>query len=196
MSNQQWPPGRQPGRDPRVPFGSPAPNAIQQPTSIEQYQEPQKNTRRNVVLGAIAVAVVGGVLVGLQYLSSQPDASPSSASGGPTVAASSLGASDRQIPFEGNGTGTFEVVSCTWDDKGVEVTIRITLDEGEASFQTNVFNKQTMQSSEPTDAAPIRVKSGAPQEAIVRFEVPRTAYTIVLTSGNGRDALTALPLPE
>ena len=196
MSNQQWPSGRQPGRDPRMPFGSPAPHVVDQPANIKQYQEPQRNTGRNLILGVIVLVVICGVLFGLQHLGSEPEAAPTSPSGGPTVAPSSLGASDRRIPFEGNGTGTFEVVSSAWDDDGVEVTIRIALDEGEASFQTNIFNKDTMQSSDPTDVAPIRVKSGTPQEAIVRFEVPRAAYTIVLTSGNGRDALTALPLPE
>ncbi len=196
MSNQQWPSAQRPGRDPRQPFGAPAPDASHQPQSIENYQAPKGSPGRGLLVGVVALAVVGGLLIGLQHFSSEAKPTPSASGPGPATAASSLGAGKHSIPFEGNGKGTFEVLSSSWGEDEVEVRIRITLDEGQASFQVAIFNNQTMQSTDPAAQEPIRVKAGEPVEKTVRFLAPKADYTVVLTNGTGKDALTALPLPQ
>ena len=111
----------QQGRDPRTPFGSPAPGSFDAPTQIEAYRQPR---------GGAAV------LLWLQFGSNQGGATggPSSAPP-PSANTSSLGAQESKAPFEANGGGVFELLAYNWSgDNEVEAQVRVTLNEGSAPF--------------------------------------------------------------
>lgn len=216
MSNQQWPqqggqgpnPWSQPdpswaapqftdkqGRDPRQPFG-------QQPTAghaprIEDFQHDPNNRNNKTTIWVIVaiVAAVAVLLLALNLLGAGDDEPQAGETDGPRITfdpTSAATASDS-IPFEGNGTGTFEVLSSTWSGDEVTITYRITLDAGQESFALYLFDNQSMESYNPTDHWVDHVEAGAPLENTVSFIKPQGASTLVLTSGTGR-AITALPI--
>ena len=183
---QQNPPSRQ-GRDPRVPFGTPVSSTLNTPTRIEAYQQPRGGAARSILIGVVALAVVAAVLLGLQFLGS----SQGGAAGGPSTVApcvdmSSLGAEESKAPFDANGGGTFELLSSNWtSDNAVEVQVRITLNEGSASFDIYLLSSKTMKSYQPTNSPSMRVRSGQPTEISLKFAAPKEMSTIVLSAENG-----------
>lgn len=189
------------GRDPRQPFGGPQPglqgNPPHQPT-IEDFREQGTGGPPwwLVVVGIVAAIAV--VLVALQIIGGEQEALPSatpSASTSPqdeeTPGSSATGG--NAIPFEGHGTGVFELLSQRWTADGLEVEFRVTLDAGEQSYSLYMFNNSTMEVADPVDTAPFYVSADTPYTGSARFYVEQTEGTLVLTTGFGR-ALTALPV--
>ena len=183
---QQIPPSRQ-GRDPRVPFGTPASSTLNAPTRIEAYQQPRGGAARNILIGVLALAVVAAVLLGLQFLgSSQGGTAGGPSNVAPSMDMSSLGAEESKAPFDANGGGTFELLSSTWtSDNTVEVQVRITLNEGSASFDIYLLSSKNMKSYQPTNSPSMRVRSGQPAEIALEFAAPKEMSTIVLSAENG-----------
>lgn len=198
------------GRDPRRPFGSPSGGTQppygqpqgsppQQP-SIDSFQAPRSSLGKPILIGVAIVGAIAILLVALQFFGPGTTASPSptpavTQSAGATSMPTAAETSGTKIPFEGNGTGTFEVLSQSWSGDSLVVKLRVTLDEGQStkSFSTYVFNNQSMQVSDPTDTTPFSVTAGQPYEGTFTFNVPKGKTTAVLASGSGR-ALTALPI--
>ena len=183
---QQIPPARQ-GRDPRVPFGTPTSNTLNTPTQIEAYQQPRGGAARSILIGVLALAVVAAVLLGLQSLgSSQGGTAGVPSNVAPSAGMSSLGAEESKAPFEANGGGTFELLSSAWtSDNTVKVQVRITLNEGSASFDIYLLSSKTMKSYQPTNSPSMRVRSGQPTEIALEFAAPKEMSTIVLSTENG-----------
>ena len=135
----------QQGRDPRTPFGSPAPGPLNAPTQIEAYQQPRGGAARSILIGVVALAVVAAVLLWLQFGTNQDGATGGPSSVVPSANASSLGAQESKAPFDANGGGTFELLSHNWtSDSEVEVQVRITLNEGSASFDIYLLSSRNM----------------------------------------------------
>lgn len=187
------------GRDPRQPFGAPATPPGHTAPTIEQFREQKQPGPPWWVVAAGVLVAIALLLVGLQFISGDTDAEPSAT---PTAEESvppeeqtpgSAATGGSAIPFEGNGTGYFEIVDQSWDGGGLSVTYRIALDEGQESFGFYLFNKQTMEVADPADLTPVVVNGGTPATGTVRFDVDRGDSTIVLTSVYGR-ALTALDI--
>lgn len=209
MSNSQWPQDNSPwssqdpnwrpaefhdasGRDPRTPFGQQPPQA-QQP-SYQDLEPPRRpNSTLWVVLGS--VLLVAAIVLGMMFLAGgdpEPVASPS-----PTAAPSSQAAPQRtgtSIPFEGNGNGTFEIVSSHWSGNTLTARIRVEVDDGEYGFSVFAFANASRVSYDPVDPAGFTVRAGQPYEADVVFEMPNADSTIVLATASGRSALNALPV--
>lgn len=185
------------GRDPRQPFGAPTTPPGHSAPSIDQYRVPKPPGPPWWVVAAGVLVAIALLLVGLQFISGDPDTEAT-----PTPTAEQTGAEADEtpgsaatggsaIPFEGNGSGYFEIVDQGWDAGGLSVTYRIALDEGQESFGFYLFNKETMAVADPDDLTPVVVNGGTPTTGTVRFAVERGDSTIVLTSAFGR-ALTAL----
>ncbi len=170
-----------------MPFGAPASNAASAPTRIEAYQQPRGGAVRSVLIGVVALAVVAAVLLGLQILgSSQEGATGGPSALSPSTDMSSLGAGKTQAPFEGNGGGTFELLSSTWtSDNAAEVQVRITLNEGSASFDIYLLSRKTTKSYQPTNNPSMRVSSGQPAEITLKFAAPKEMSTLILSAENG-----------
>ena len=183
---QQNPPSRQ-GRDPRVPFGTPVSSTLNTPKRIEAYQQPRGGAARSILIGVLALAVVAAVLLWLQFGSNQGGATggPSSAPP-PSANTSSLGAQESRAPFEANGGGVFELLSYNWSsDTDVEAQVRVTLNEGSASFDIYLLSSKTMKSYQPINAPSMRARSGQPTEISLKFAAPKEMSTIVLSAENG-----------
>ncbi|MCC2592656.1 hypothetical protein LKO27_04395 [Tessaracoccus sp. OS52] len=189
------------GRNPRQPFGQPSSGANQPPqTSIEDFREQGRGGPPWWLVMVAVIAAVGLVLVVLQLVTGDEEPPPSAtASPSPSV---SVGQEDtpgssatggNSIPFEGNGTGLFELLGETWTAEGLEVTFRVTVDSGEHSFGLYMFNNTTMELADPLDMSPFYASEGSPYTGTARFAVDRSAGTLVLTTGFGR-AITALPV--
>ena len=190
---QQNPP--QQGRDPRTPFGSPTPDSSNVPKRIEAYEPHRGGAARSILMGIAALAVVGAVLLGLQFLGQDRNTgNPSSTT--PTTGVSSLGAGKSSAPFDANGGGTFELLSYNWtSDNDVEVQVRITLDQGSASFDIYLLSSTTMKSYQPTNSPSMRVKAEQPADITLNFSAPRDRSTVILSTENGGGrGLTALTL--
>ena len=210
MSNQQWPSGgNQPnnpwaqqdpnwrppqfhdaqGRDPRQPFGQPA----AAPPPPEQW-EPPKQSKKSLWLVLGAVAAIAALVIGLQLFSSSSPEAQSSETNGPNFATASPSRTGNYVPFEGNGDGSFEIVSYEWTDVGVDLRIRVDVEHGEFGFGVFAFTNETRHSYDPVDMRAFTVTAGTPYEADVSFVMPRADSTIVLTTPSGRIALNALPI--
>ena len=210
MSNSQWPgnqnnspwasqdPNWKPtdfhdaqGRDPRAPFGQ----QPQQPQQSYQDLEPPKrpNSTLFIVLGAVLVVAL--IVIGMQFLGG-PDGE---ATASPTPSAQSEVEPSPErtgnwIPFEGNGDGTFEIVSYSWADDELTARIRVDVKEGEYSFTVFAFANETRASYDPLDPSGFTVRAGEPYETTVTFLMPNADSTIVLATPSGRTALNALPV--
>lgn len=189
-----------PGRDPRRPFGQdPTPET---PLGIDQFEAPRGTNRRTLWLGASILAAIVALVLVLQFTggftatdpaASASPSSPSAEGRSPEPAATG----GTSIPFEGNGTGVFEILSQTWgDDDVLEIEYRITLDEGqgERSFSLYMFTNTTLEVADPLNYELATVASGRPFTGTVQFAVEQSDSTLVLASGFGT-ALTALPIP-
>lgn len=155
-----------------------------------------------MVLGASIVAAIVALVLVLQltggFSANEPAASPTpSAEVDQGKNPRPVATGGTAIPFEGNGTGVFEILSQTWSDTGLSVEYRVTLDEGqgERSFSLYMFTNATLQVADPIDQELITAASGTPFTGTVNFAVDQAVSTLVLASGFG-SALTALPIPE
>lgn len=209
MSNSQWPQNNSPwssqdphwrpsefqdakGRDPRAPFGqAPTPD----PGGYQDLEPPRRpNPTLFIVLGAIVL--IGGIVVGMQVLGgSAPEtqtATPSASA--PASVEPTTQRPGTSIPFEGNGNGTFEILSARWNGDSLTARIRVEVQEGEYGFSVFAFSNASRASYDPVDAQGFSVRAGQPYEADVTFEMPNTDSTIVLATASGRTALNALPV--
>ncbi len=186
----------QQGRDPRKPFGSPAPGPLNAPTQIEAYQQPRGGAARSILIGVVALAVVAAVLLWLQFGTNQDGATGGPSSVVPSANASSLGAQESKAPFDANGGGTFELLSHNWtSDSEVEVQVRITLNEGSASFDIYLLSSRNMKSYPPVNSPSLRAGAGRPLETTLKFAAPRDRSTVILSTESGRGrGLAALTL--
>ncbi|GAB3821067.1 hypothetical protein GCM10028820_28520 [Tessaracoccus terricola] len=188
------------GRDPRQPFGQPSPQAGPGPhaPSIEDYREPGRGGPPWWLVAIGVVAAIALVLVTLQVVTGEgePTASPSPTPGATSTQSetpSSSATGGNSIPFEGNGTGVFELLQQDWTSDGLVVRFRVTLDAGRQSFGVYMFSNTTMQVSDPLDTTPFDVTAGEPYEGTATFAVEQGEATLVLTSAFG-SAVTALPI--
>ena len=206
MSNQQWP-GGQPGqpdpwsrndpnwrpphfeerveRDPRQPFGQrPASSPV-----VPDFEPSQKPMWPWVVgiIGAVAVLLI--VLV-VQPGQTEPEASeqpPASAMPSPSV-------TGNAVPYDGNGTGVFEITSHRWTEQGLRLQYSITADKESRRFSFFAFTNDTRDSYAPEGKPVVDVSPDTPTTGTLQFSMPRGDTTVVLTTANGR-AITALPIP-
>ncbi len=210
MSNEQSPwshpdPRWQPqsyrdvtGRDPRQPFGPPHGQTPGPQPSIEDFGSRRRGPGNRWLLVVGVVFTIALVVVALQFLGGEPGTPPSVAPSPATSSqpgespATTVGASSS-IPFEGNGTGTFELLKETWDETGVDIEFRVTLDSGQEGFTVFLFNNASMEVSDPMLPAEFTVTAGAPYHGSARFQIVRGPGTLVLGNWMGR-ALTALPV--
>ena len=226
MTNQQWPPPQgngarpgppdqspwsqpdarwspqsyrdTPGRDPRQPFGQ-APQPTEVP-GIDQFEPPRRTNSKTLWLGFGIVAAVVALVLILQFTGgfspAEPGASATPSQSAPDTSPEPVATGGTSIPFEGNGTGVFEILSQTWSEAGLKVEYRITLNEGqgERSFSLYMFTNTTLEGADPINYELATVCSGAPFTGTAEFAVGRAAGTLVLASGFGT-ALTALPIP-
>ncbi len=183
------------GRDPRQPFGQQQNHGYAPQIEDFQHDPNNRNNKRTLWVIVAIVAVVALLLLALNLMGGGdegPEAGETEApriTFDPTAAAT---ASDS-IPFEGNGTGVFQVLGSSWNGDELTVTYRITVDSGRQSFALYLFDNQSMESYVPRDHWVDDVSAESPLENTVTFTKPQGPSTLVLTTANGR-AITALPI--
>ncbi len=187
------------GRDPRLPFGQAA-EPVQAP-DMRQFEPPKQKDRKTLWLGASIVAAIAALVLVLQFTggfsSSESSTSPtSSADAEPEASLTPAIVGGTAIPFEGNGTGLFEILSQEWTADGLSVEYRISLDEGqgERSFSLYMFTNDTLEVADPLNYELATVTSGNPFTGTVQFDVQRSKGTLVLSSFT--TALAALNITD
>ena len=212
MSNEQSPwsrpdPRWQPqsyrdvtGRDPRQPFGPPHGQTPGPQPSIKDFSPPRRGPGNRWLIVVGVVLGIALVVVAIQFIGGEPSTPPAvapspvpTASPQPGGAPATTVGSGNSIPFEGNGTGTFELLKETWDETGVDIDFRVTLDSGQEGFTVFLFNNASMEVSDPVLPAEFTVAAGSPYTGSARFQIVRGPGTLVLGNWMGR-ALTALPV--
>ena len=179
------------GRDPRQPFGQQA--APEVPPSA--YFEPPKRSNKSMWLVIGAVAAVAALILGIQFLGgASPLASPSPTPSRVLPSQGSALPTGNSVPFEGNGDGTFEILSHSWGSEGLTVRIRVEVQRGEYGFGVFAFTNETRESYDPLDQRTFTVQAGTPFETELTFDMPQADSTIMLTTPSGRVALNALPV--
>ncbi len=185
------------GRDPRLPFGAAA-EPVPAP-DMRQFQPPRQTNKKTLWLGVSIIAAIVALVLILQFTggfsSSDTSTAPTSsteASLEPSLTPAIAGTS--AIPFEGNGTGLFEILSQEWDADGLSIQYRISLDEGqgERSFSLYMFTNATLAVADPVNYELATVTSGSPFTGTVQFAVEQRKGTLVLSSFS--TALAALPI--
>lgn len=193
----------QPGsRDPRQPFGRPAPA----PVSTSQFTPPPSRRPLWITLAVLA-AVAAMVVVALKMGTGDaaPEAAPTeSSSMGVGEQASSApapaGNASRgtgvptSVQFENasDGTsGTFEVVNHTWTSNGLVLTLRVTVDQGQQRLGFFALDNGTTRQYDPSptgqnylEGQPIG--AGQTLTGTVLFEKPQGDTTVFLAGTNGR----------
>lgn len=189
--------GNPAGRDPRLPFGqaaepAPAPD-------LGEFQPPRQTNRKTLWLGGSIVAAIVALVLVLQFtggfVASDPTASSSpSAETAPEEATEPAATGGTSIPFEGNGTGTFEILRQEWTGDGLTIEYRISLDEGqgERSFSLYMFTNKTLEVADPLNYELATVSPEDPFTGVVQFDVEQDKGTLVLSSFS--TALAALPI--
>lgn len=187
-----------PGRDPRQPFGTATEPEVA--PDIDQFEAPRGTNKKTLVLGLAIVAAIVALVLVLQFTggfsATEPAVSPTpSGQSDQGRIPEPVATGGTSIPFEGNGTGVFEILSQTWSDQGLKVEYRITLDEGqgERSFSLYMFSNATLEVADPLTPELATAASGRPFTGTVEFAVDQAKSTLVLASGFGA-ALTALPI--
>ncbi len=185
------------GRDPRLPFGQAA-EPVQAP-DMRQFEPPRHSNRKTLWLGISIVAAIVALVLVLQFTGgfSSPETSTSPTSGTDASSEPSLSpaiAGGTAIPFEGNGTGLFEILSQEWTADGLSIRYRISLDEGqgERSFSLYMFTNSTLEVADPVNYELATVSSGNPFTGTVQFAVEQGKATLVLSSFS--TALAALDI--
>lgn len=185
------------GRDPRLPFGQAA-EPVRAP-DMRQFEPPQRTSKKTLWLGISIVAAVVAMVLVLQFTGgfSSPETSTSPTSSAvvsPEPSLSPAIAGGTAIPFEGNGTGLFEILSQEWNAEGLSIQYRITLDEGqgERSFSLYMFTNATLEVADPLNYELATVSSGNPFTGTVEFAVEQGKGTLVLSSFS--TALAALAI--
>lgn len=185
------------GRDPRVPFGQES--APIQPPDMRQFEPPRQTNKKTLWLGVSIIAAIVALVLVLQFTGgfssseTSTTASPSTeASSEPSLTPAIAGGT--AVPFEGNGTGLFEILSQEWNADGLTISYRISLDEGqgERSFSLYMFTNATLEVADPVNYELATVMSGSPFTGTVQFAVEQAKGTLVLSSFS--TAIAALPI--
>ena len=185
------------GRDPRAPFGqAAAPGRV---PDLVQFEAPRQSNRKVLLLGLAIVAAIVALVLVLQFTGGFTPTTPASSPSPTNVVASDevpepAATGGTSIPFEGNGTGVFEILKQEWNDEGLTIDYRITLDEGqgERSFSLYMFTDATLEVLDPIDIELATVTPESPFTGTVRFAAEQAKGTLVLSSFNR--ALQALPI--
>ncbi len=185
------------GRDPRLPFGQGTEPA--QAPDMRQFEPPPRTDKKTLWLGISIVAAILAIVLVLQFTggfsSPEPTISPTpSTQPSPEPSLSPAIAGGTAIPFEGNGTGLFEILSQEWTAEGLFIDYRISLDEGqgERSFSLYMFTNATLAVADPLNYELVTVRSGEAFTGTVQFAVERGRGTLVLSSFS--TALAALDI--
>lgn len=187
------------GRDPRLPFGAKPPTANNQP-SIDHFAEDpgtKHETRQQLTIVILVVVVIAAVFIGLQFVGGDNPGTETDETASPQISFDPTAAAtnNRKVPFEGNGTGTFELLDSSWSGNQVTVRYRITLDEGREYFTVFLFSNETKMQYMANENTESRVVAGSPLEATATFTLDRGDATLVLATSAGQ-ALTAVPVSQ
>ncbi len=170
-----------------MPFGQPTEPTP--PSDLRQFQPPPRPSRTTLWLVISIVAAIVAIVLVLQFTggfsSSEPSPSATvSAQPSPETSLSPAIVGGAAIPFEGNGTGLFEILSQEWGPEGLTIEYRISLDEGqgERSFSLYMFNNATLEVADPLDYELVTVGAGEQYTGTVSFAVERGRGTLVLST--------------
>ncbi|MGO1384143.1 MAG: hypothetical protein ACTHWA_12335 [Arachnia sp.] len=166
---------------------------------MRQFEPPRPTNRKTLWLSLSILAAIVALVLVLQFTGgfapSETATSPEPSTGAsPQPSLSPAIAGGTAIPFEGNGTGLFEILSQDWNAEGLTIQYSISLDEGEGerSFSLYMFTNSTLEVADPLNYELATVTSGSPFTGTVQFAVEQGKGTLVLSSFS--TPLAALPI--
>jgi len=183
------------GYDPTRPLGAPRPEA----TNISNFAPPRSPLGWLVALAVVVVAVLIAVTANLQPggLFSRPGSSTS-----PTPSPSPTATPPGQ-PFtaaDGRVNGRWQVVERRWTDEGVQVKIRVAVDEGTLRYSFLAFSNDAAEVVYPSPGADrpefgsMPINRGEEREGWLFFPAYRADMTLILANEIGRQ-ISALVVP-
>lgn len=187
----------EPPYQPRQPFDPTRPLGQQRPdaTHIEQFTPPRSPLPWLIMVGAVVIAAL---ILLTATLTNQTPAASSSPS--PTT---SITAAESGQPFvspDGQVEGRWEVVESRWNDEGVEINLRLAVDEGTLWYTFIAFSNDSVEVLEPGQAlsSPALgwepIEAGQERTGWIFFPTYRTDLTLLLATEFGRQ-MSALLIP-
>ncbi|HMR48585.1 MAG TPA: hypothetical protein PKE40_04045 [Arachnia sp.] len=174
------------GRDPRAPFGRPAPPPPTEPL------EPKGPGPRVWIAVAVAALIVAVGLFSLQFfIGVDPeDTAPTLP---PVVTQPEPTRSGNFKPFDGAVTGVFEITASRWTDSGLEVDYRIEVEQV-GDFTFFAYTNSTRNAFEPEPNLIVTAFPDEPATGTLVFPMPNADTTVVLSGPSGKTAIQALPV--
>lgn len=153
MSQQSRDPHQPFGRDPRVPFGAPAPQA---PPPV-QIDPPR--SRAPWIIGAIALLVAAAMAISLFTLGGNDKPMPSTSSPissrRPTFSTTPTVGETSSLPWKGkNGKGSWEIHDERWDDSTVTLDVTVRCEEGSLSWDFFAYPQEGNDALDPASDGP------------------------------------------
>ena len=187
----------QPPNPPLQPFDPTRPLGQQRPveTHIEQFTPPRSPLPWLIMAGAVLIAVL---ILFTATLSNQPPAP--SASPRPTTSATPAKPGRPFVSPDGNVEGRWEVIESRWNDEGVEINLRLAVDEGTLWFSFMAFSNDAVEVLEPAPAlsSPALgwepIEAGEERTGWIFFPTYRAELTLLLATEFGRQ-MSALLIP-
>jgi hypothetical protein len=176
-----------PGYDPTRPLGAPRPEA----TNISAFAPPRSSLGWLVGLAIVVVAVLIAVTATLQpggFLAGP--AAPASPT--PTPSPTSTPPGQPFTASDGRVNGRWLVVDRRWTDEGVQVKIRVTVDEGTLRYSFLAFSNDAAEVVYPSPGADdpefgtMPINRGEEREGWLFFPAYRADMTLILANEIGR----------
>lgn len=167
--------------------------------SVESYGPPPSKVTPAIVMG-VAVASMAVAVFGYTF-ASRLTPSPA-ATDTPTAVASPTPTRTGGVPFESptdRATGYWLVTATEWSGDQLLVTVSVTVDRGQMRPYLFLFSNTDSKVYEPDFDTPSptfttgTIRSGQTATGNLRFTLPRSNATLVLTS-SGNQQVSALPI--
>ena len=187
----------QPPYQPHQPFDPTRPLGQQrlEPTHIEQFTPPRSPLPWLIMVGAVVIAAVILFTSTLVNRTSPPSPSPS-----PTVSATPPKPGHPFVSPDGGIEGRWEVLESHWNDEGVEIKLRLAVDQGTLWFSFMAFSNDAVEVLEPGEAMSSPelgwdpIDAGAERIGWIFIPTYRAELTLLLTTEFGRQ-MSALLIP-
>lgn len=178
----------QPPYQPQQPFDPTRPLGPQRPetTHIEQFTPPRSPLPWLIMVAAVVIA---GLILFTTTLTNRPPAPSAS----PTPSATSTAAASGHAFVSPDGAeGTWEVLESRWNDEGVEINLRLSVDKGTLGYSFMAFSNDAVEVLEPGPAmsSPALdwqpIEAGQERTGWIYFPSYRADLTLLLTTELGR----------
>ncbi|MFZ0529836.1 MAG: hypothetical protein WAL91_04795, partial [Propionicimonas sp.] len=172
-----------------APLGGAAPPSA----SIDEFAAPR--SWWPLVVGLVAVVAAALIWASTSLRPALPAATPS-----PTPSATTALPGLPFVSPNERYSGRWEVLRHEWTDQGVEVEVRIAVDQGPLAYSFIAFENNSVNATDPMPGAynpqfsGLPIRTGETETGWLFFPLERGQATLILASAGGSQ-MSALPIP-